>query len=198
MRKINLIVIHCSATRENEDFTFDDLMRAHKARGFRTVGYHYYIRKDGSVNIGRPITEIGAHVGDLGLNHNSVGICYEGGLKSEGRPNAPSTAKDTRTLEQKSRIIDCINDVLLQLLLDSSTHHDISSIRICGHRDLSPDLNNDGIIESREWVKMCPCFDAETEYKDHIRIVGRGLQMIADYELEIKVKEDASNKTDIS
>jgi N-acetyl-anhydromuramyl-L-alanine amidase AmpD len=38
-------------------------------------------------------------------------------------------------------------------------------VRIVGHRDLSPDLDKDGVVEPHEWVKLCPCFNAEPEYK---------------------------------
>jgi hypothetical protein len=34
-----------------------------------------------------------------------------------------------------------------------------------GHRDLSPDLNGDGIIQPGEWTKMCPCYDVKREFK---------------------------------
>jgi N-acetylmuramoyl-L-alanine amidase len=37
--------------------------------------------------------------------------------------------------------------------------------RISGHRDFSPDLNHNGIVEPSEWIKQCPCFDAKEEYK---------------------------------
>ena len=49
MRKINLIVIHCSATRVTQDFTVGELEACHLARGFRDIGYHYYITKDGVI-----------------------------------------------------------------------------------------------------------------------------------------------------
>lgn len=78
MRKIDLIVIHCSATRADRSLTPDDLETQHRRRGFNGTGYHYYIRKDGTVHLTRPIERIGAHV--KGFNLNSVGICYEGGL----------------------------------------------------------------------------------------------------------------------
>ena len=48
-RKINLIVIHCSATRVTQDFTVGELEACHLARGFRDIGYHYYITKDGVI-----------------------------------------------------------------------------------------------------------------------------------------------------
>lgn len=60
-RKINLIVVHCSATRVNQDFPVEALEACHKARGFKSIGYHYYITKDGMVYPCRPETEVGAH-----------------------------------------------------------------------------------------------------------------------------------------
>ena len=114
MRTINLIVIHCSATREDKSFTEYDLDVCHRRRGFNGAGYHFYIRKNGDIKSTRPIERIGAH--SRGFNKESIGICYEGGL-------------------------DCK-----------------------GHRDLSPDLNGNGEIEPEEWIKACPCFNAETDW----------------------------------
>ena len=94
MRTITLIILHCSATREGQSFGFEDCRRDHiRHRGFRDIGYHYYITRDGTVYRGRPLEQVGAHC----RNHNrhSIGICYEGGLDAEGR------AKDTRTEAQK-------------------------------------------------------------------------------------------------
>ena len=76
---VKYIVIHCSATRSTRDYTAEQLLRDHKTRGFRTVGYHFYIRRDGSVT--------------------QHGICYEGGLDADGRP------ADTRTPEQTEQFI---------------------------------------------------------------------------------------------
>ena len=96
MRKIDLIVIHCSATRADRSLTPDDLEMQHRRRGFNGTGYHYYIRKDVTVHLTRPIERIGAHV--KGFNLNSVGICYEGGLDVHGCP------ADTRTPEQRAAL----------------------------------------------------------------------------------------------
>ena len=93
MRKIDLIVIHCSATRADRSLTPDDLETQHRRRGFNGTGYHYYIRKDGTVHLTRPIERIGAHV--KGFNLNSVGICYEGGL--DGWPRLSGRHADTGT-----------------------------------------------------------------------------------------------------
>ena len=61
MRTINLIVLHCTATRATQDFTVEDLKACHLARGFKSIGYHYYITKDGTLYPCRPEREVGAH-----------------------------------------------------------------------------------------------------------------------------------------
>lgn len=75
MRKIHLIVIHCSATRADKELTAFDLDTMHRRRGFNGTGYHYYIRKDGTTHLTRPVERIGAHA--KGFNAESIGICYE-------------------------------------------------------------------------------------------------------------------------
>ena len=75
MRIINLIVVHCSATREDCTLSPEDLDRLHRRRGFNGTGYHYYIRKDGTVHLTRPIERIGAHV--KGFNSNSKPKKYQ-------------------------------------------------------------------------------------------------------------------------
>ena len=84
MRTINLIVVHCSATREDKSFTEHDLDVCHRRRGFNGVGYHFYIRKNGDIKSTRPLERIGAH--SRGFNRESIGICYEGGLDCMGQP----------------------------------------------------------------------------------------------------------------
>ncbi len=96
MRQINLLVIHCSATKENQPFTLQALEASHRKRGFNGIGYHYYIRQSGEVINTRPLSRIGAHA--KGHNRNSIGICYEGGLDKNGKP------KDTRTPEQHAAL----------------------------------------------------------------------------------------------
>ena len=78
MRTINLIVIHCSATRADRDFTEDDLEVCHRRRGFNGTGYHFYIRKNGDIKTTREIERIGAHA--KGHNQNSIGICLRADL----------------------------------------------------------------------------------------------------------------------
>lgn len=141
MRKIDSVIIHCSATKAGQDFCIEDIERWHRARGFKEVGYHYVIRLDGTVEVGREIALAGAHC--LGWNERSVGICYIGGLDVNGHP------ADTRTEEQ--------NRAMIRLLEDLKRKYRIVSV--VGHRDTSPDLNGNGIVEPHEFIKSCPCFD---------------------------------------
>ncbi|MCR6509886.1 N-acetylmuramoyl-L-alanine amidase [Bacteroides sp. KH569_7] len=145
-RPINLIVIHCTASRCDRVLSPSDLDSLHRRRGFDGCGYHYYITRDGHTHAMRPLHRIGAHA--RGHNARSIGIAYEGGLLSDGTP------ADTRTRAQRSALRSLISRLLV--LYPRST--------VCGHRDLSPDLNGNGIIEPQEWLKQCPCFDASAEY----------------------------------
>ena len=146
MRTINLIVVHCSATREDKSFTEHDLDVCHRRRGFNGVGYHFYIRKNGDIKSTRPLERIGAH--SRGFNRESIGICYEGGLDGHGCP------ADTRTPEQRAAL-----RLLVHQLLET-----FPGSRVCGHRDLSPDRNGNGEIEPEEWIKACPCFEVKAEF----------------------------------
>ncbi|MBE6282160.1 MAG: N-acetylmuramoyl-L-alanine amidase [Bacteroides sp.] len=145
MRRIDHIVVHCSATREGQHLPPEILDWMHRARGFSGTGYHYYIRRSGAVHNARPIAQIGAHT--RGYNHHSIGICYEGGLDARGNPT------DTRTPEQRA---------VLRLLVEQLKRK-FPAARVCGHRDLSPDTDGDGVVEPHEWLKQCPCFEVETE-----------------------------------
>ena len=143
MRKIDSIIIHCSATKVGQDFTAKDIDRWHLERGFNGIGYHYVIRLNGQIEKGRDISLSGAHC--KGWNERSIGICYIGGLDASGRP------ADTRTTAQKRE--------LYQLILDLQREYDI--LQVLGHRDTSPDLNGDGVVEPYEYVKACPCFSVK-------------------------------------
>jgi len=120
MRTIKEIIIHCSATPEGKDFTVQDIKRWHLNRGFRDIGYHYVIYRDGSVHTGRPVAQAGAHC--LKHNAHSIGICYIGGLAMNGK-----TPKDTRTEAQKVAIVQLLKDL----------HNRYPKATVHGHRDFA-------------------------------------------------------------
>ena len=118
MRKIDLIVIHCSATRCDRRFSVEDLIACHDAR-FGFTGSHSSGTRDGRVARPWHGQRVGAHAQHY--NQHSIGICYEGGLTPEGIP------ADTRTREQKAA---------LHALL-KSLKTDYPEAVILGHRDRS-------------------------------------------------------------
>ena len=120
MRSINMIVVHCSATRADCALTTEDLEAIHRRRGFRGIGYHYYIRRDGTVVNTRALELVGAHA--KGHNAHSIGICYEGGLDSNHKPS------DTRTLPQKASLVALLRE-LKQMF---------PNVLVVGHHDLNP------------------------------------------------------------
>lgn len=67
------IVLH---HEEAASCTADDVHRWHLNNGWSGIGYHFFVRKDGSIYRGRPVDTVGAHC--LGFNSNSIGICAEG------------------------------------------------------------------------------------------------------------------------
>ena len=119
MRRIDKIIVHCTATPEGRDVSVKEIDLWHRQRGFKGVGYHYVIGLDGTVDVGRPISEIGAHCS--GYNSHSVGVCYVGGLDKDGRP------KDTRTTQQKSALIELL----------TALREQFPQARIFGHRDFA-------------------------------------------------------------
>lgn len=103
-RKITEIIVHCTATPESKDFTVKDIDRWHIQRGFRCIGYHWVIYRDGSVHCGRQEGLIGAHC--TGHNSHSIGVVYVGGLAKDGK-----TPKDTRTPQQKNALVKLLREL---------------------------------------------------------------------------------------
>lgn len=136
MRKITLIVLHCSAVRPNQTSSAAQIDEWHrKDNHWLKIGYHFVVRRDGTVETGRRLEEVGAHV--VGHNTHSIGICYEGGLDSAG------DYADTRTPEQVKALRELVERM----------HSYFPKALIVGHRDLDPS-------------KKCPCYDAVAAYRD--------------------------------
>lgn len=155
MRDLKTLVIHCSATREGAWFDETDIEAWHSRRfkkiGGKHIGYHILIYLDGTIVQTKGFEYIGQHVS--GANSNTIGLCYIGGLDKSGY------SKDTRTR--------------VQMLAMEKSAREIKrmypNIEIKGHRDYSPDLNSDGIIEPFEFLKDCPCFDV-SEWLETIKL----------------------------
>lgn len=92
------IVIHCSATSPQQDIGRSEIDQWHKARGWVSVGYHFIIRRDGTLEQGREATKVGAHA--RGYNRRAIGICLIGGVDQAGRPTPNFTKAQWATLER--------------------------------------------------------------------------------------------------
>lgn len=135
MRKIDKIIIHCSATREGQDIPVETIKKWHiDGRGWSDIGYHFYIDINAKIWKGRDIQKIGAHCS--GNNRSSIGICYCGGVEADGK-----TPKDTRTESQKESLLSVLK-TLKAMFPDAS---------IYSHNEFAN--------------KACPSFDASNEYK---------------------------------
>ena len=128
--KTDFIAIHCSATA-NQNFGAADIDKWHRKNGWACIGYHYVIRRDGTVEEGREESVIGAHVADW--NAVSLGICMVGGVSADDY----TKAQNNFTKEQFAS--------LKELLVDLKIRY--PNAKIQGHRDF-PNVK-----------KACPSFD---------------------------------------
>jgi len=142
--RVDYVVIHTAATKASRDIGVEEIDQWHKDRDWKGIGYHFVIRRDGTLERGRSISQAGAHA--YGYNRVSLGICMVGGLDNDREP------EDNYT--------DTQYDTLHTLVVSLKQMY--PQAEILGHRDLSPDVNGDGIIEKWEWLKACPCFDVRS------------------------------------
>ncbi len=134
MRKIDKIFIHCSDTPVQMDVGVKEIRKWHKARNWRDIGYHYVIRLNGTIELGRPIEETGAHVKEH--NSTSIAVCYVGGQSRSGEQGV-----DTRTSEQKISMLKLLRTLLTLF----------PGARIAGHNE----------VDQNKWY--CPGFDVNSE-----------------------------------
>ncbi|QOC57792.1 putative N-acetylmuramoyl-L-alanine amidase [Erwinia phage pEp_SNUABM_11] len=95
----NAIFVHCSATKAGMDIGLREIRQWHKEQGWLDVGYHFIIRRDGTVEEGRPVDAVGSHVKDW--NSTSVGICLVGGIDDAGKFKANFTPSQMHSLKVK-------------------------------------------------------------------------------------------------
>ena len=138
MRLISFFIIHCSAVRPDQRSSAADIDCWHRARGFNSIGYHFVVRRDGSIEMGRPMEKVGAHC--LNRNAHSIGICYEGGLDANGKP------ADTRTPQQR----EALRKLLQQL------HKQFPKAVIAGHNMFNPMKACPCFDAMREYAELQP------------------------------------------
>ena len=133
MRRIDEIIIHCTATIEGKNFKAKDIDKWHKQRGWKGIGYHYVVDLDGTIEKGRPESEIGAHT--VGHNRYSIGVVYVGGLDKNGKP------KDTRTEEQKEALLEILRQLLSKYPKATIHGHNEFAKKACPCFDVQKEYN---------------------------------------------------------
>tara|TARA_R100000544_G_scaffold23973_2_gene12055 strand:+ start:377 stop:799 length:423 start_codon:yes stop_codon:yes gene_type:complete len=119
-KSTDYIVIHCSATKEHMDVDAALIRKWHvNENGWRDIGYHYVIRRNGEVEIGRNTADTGAHAS--GYNHKSIGICVVGGMAEDG------SAENNFTDKQWTALADRVKNTLI----------DYPNAKVIGHNEIS-------------------------------------------------------------
>ena len=148
MRRITRIFVHCTASYQ-ETTTIKSLLAEFKSRGWSAPGYHWVIDVDG--NIHQLLDEAKVANGVADYNKYSIHVAWIGGVDKQHPKGI-----DNRTEAQKMALYDWV--AKLKMKYPDAT--------IMGHRDISPDLNHNGVVDPWEYIKACPCFDAMTEFKE--------------------------------
>ena len=148
MRQITRIFVHSTASWQNTT-TEASLRKEFKDKGWRNPGYHWVIFPNGKIL--QMLGEDQVANGVKGYNNKSIHVAWVGGID----PTHPKGI-DNRTKMQKLALFDLLTKLKMKY----------KSAIIMGHRDISPDLNHNGVIDPWERIKECPCFDAMVEYMD--------------------------------
>ena len=148
MRRITRIFVHCTASHQKTT-TLESLKAEFKAKGWKNPGYHWVVFPKGEVI--QMLDEDRVANGVSNYNAHSVHVAWVGGIDSEHPKGI-----DNRTLRQKVALFDLLTKLKLKY----------RNAQVMGHRDISPDLNHNGVIDPWERIKECPCFDAMVEYMD--------------------------------
>lgn len=155
MRKITRIFVHCTASWQGTT-SVESLNKEFKNKGWVNPGYHYVVFPDGKVV--QMLDEDKVSNGVKGYNANSINVAWVGGIN---KVNGQIVSTDNRTEIQKLQLFDILTKLKLKY----------RDAIIMGHRDISPDLNHNGVVDPWERIKECPCFDAMEEYMDVNKIL---------------------------
>jgi N-acetylmuramoyl-L-alanine amidase len=131
-RPVTELIWHCTATPEGKNYTVRDIDAWHKARGWSGVGYHYVVYRDGKIELGRPIDQIGAHVADR--NTGTIGAVYVGGLDAKGKK-----PKDTRTAAQRAAMLTLTKQLASVYSLKKISGHNQYANKACPSFDVRRD-----------------------------------------------------------
>ncbi|UUB18464.1 endolysin [Salmonella phage vB_SalS_PC192] len=136
------IFVHCSATKPSMDVGVREISQWHREQGWLAIGYHFVIRRDGTIEEGRPVDVVGSHVKDW--NSKSVGVCLVGGIDDKGKFEANFTPAQMQSLKEKlADLKDMYPDAEIK------AHHDVAP-KACPSFNLSRWLKTGELVTS-DW-----------------------------------------------
>ena len=147
MRNITDIIVHCSATTPDMDVDANLIRKWHvEERKWSDIGYHYVIKRDGTIEDGRPISKSGAHC--RGANSNSIGVCLVGGSKRQ--PDGTIADQFNFTFHQMEALLHFHEEYYTD---DNGKQINYADLNWSGHRD-------------HDSLKECPTFDVRAFITD--------------------------------
>ncbi len=169
----NKVIWHCSATPPSQDIGAKEIDEMHRDQGWNGIGYHLVIRRNGVVNRGEPLANVGAHA--KGYNFTSVAVCMIGGIQEGTEDDNRPIAENNFTAEQWSSAKHVFTFLGMNY----------PNVEHVGHRDLSLDTDNDGRIQKYEFMKECPCYSVKQWVQNGLKPVSG---MYAPWELDVEVE----------
>lgn len=141
----NMIVVHHTGNPIDDDLSAEEIHASHKAQGWAGIGYHYVIRKDGTIEVGRPVWSVGAHA--YGRNRDTVGIHVCGNFEIA-----------TPTEAQMNSLAELIGYLCRRYDLQASkdvvmAHRDLMPTACCG-QNLYDQM--DTVRGNAEWYRLHP------------------------------------------
>ena len=118
-KSTDFLIIHCAATKPSMDIGLNEIRKWHQDLGWRDVGYHYIIRRNGEVELGRSILDTGSHA--RGYNHRSIGLCMVGGMADD------NSAENNFTDQQWTALLDLVQQL----------KNNYPDAKIIGHNEIS-------------------------------------------------------------
>jgi N-acetylmuramoyl-L-alanine amidase len=131
---VDAVVVHCSRTPPDQDIGVKEIESWHLRKGLPKIGYHFVIRRNGKVEIGRKEKFVGAHVPEY--NQRSLGICLVGGVAHAGYPEVNFTQEQSMSLK----------DLLLRLL------RKYPGLRVYGHCELEVGHDYCPTLDMKKWL----------------------------------------------
>ena len=140
MRDITHLIVHCADTYARMDVDAEWIRRIRvDENGWSDNGYHFVIKRDGTLETGRPIDKAGAHA--KGMNSKSIAVCLIGGRSDDDGP------EDNFTEAQR--------ETLAQLVIDTKELYE--GVEVIGHYDVPdsgktcPNFNVEEFMETVDW-----------------------------------------------